>query len=265
MPELPDVEVFKQYLDATSLHQTIKDVHTDKIEDMLAGVSRSEMIKKLENTEFSGTRRHGKYLFAATGRNEWLVLHFGMTGFLKYFKNAGQKPSHVRLQTDFKNNYALAVVSQRRLGKIGFIDDPDVFIRKEELGPDAQNDLSPDNFEKMIQQGRGKIKSLLMNQNRIAGIGNIYSDEILFQCALHPCTEIKKIRKNSENIECLYHAISEVLEKSIKAGASPEDMPDNFLLPHRKKGGKCPVCNHEISIEKCAGRTSYFCQNCQKS
>jgi formamidopyrimidine-DNA glycosylase len=265
MPELPDVEVFKQYFDATSLHQTITAVHTDKIDNMLAGVSRSELIKMLENRKFTGTRRHGKYLFAATDRNHWLMLHFGMTGFLAYFEKTGQKPDDIRLQTDFEANYALAVVSQRRLGKIGIIDDPDVFIRQREIGPDAQHDLSPETFERIIQQTRGKIKSLLMNQNRIAGIGNVYSDEILFQCALHPCTEIKKISNNSEKVECLYHSISEVLENSITAGAFPEDMPDHFLLPHRKKGGRCPVCNKEISKRKCAGRTSYFCSNCQKS
>jgi formamidopyrimidine-DNA glycosylase len=265
MPELPDVEVFKQYFDATSLHQAITAVHTDKIENMLAGVSRSGMIKKLENRKFTGTRRHGKYLFAATDENQWLMLHFGMTGFLTYFKKTGQKLDHIRLQIDFETQYALAVGSQRRLGRIGIIDDPGAFIRREKLGPDARNDLSSESFEEIIQQGRGKIKSLLMNQHKIAGIGNVYSDEILFQCALHPCTEIKKIRKNSEKKECLDHAISEVLEKSITVRASPEDMPDHFLLPHRKKGGRCPVCSKEVSREKCAGRTSYFCSNCQKS
>lgn len=265
MPELPDVEVFKQYLDATSLHQTIEEVHTDKIEDMLADVRRAGMTRKLKGSQFTGTKRHGKFLFVATDQNGWLLLHFGMTGFLKYFKNTGQKPDHLRLQVNFTNNYTLVVGSQRRLGRIGIVDDPDAFVREKELGPDARNDLSFEAFQQIVQQGRGKMKSFLMNQNRIAGIGNIYSDEILFQSGLHPGTEVRAMKQRPGTIRRLYDAITEVLDKSISAGASPEEMPRDFLLPNRQKGGSCPACGNPISAEKFAGRISYFCRNCQKS
>ena len=263
MPELPDVEVFKQYMDATSLHRKIEGVSTDKVSDMLTGASVSGLKKELKNRQFSETRRHGKYLFAAVADNGWLMLHFGMTGFLKYFKNPDQKPSHVRLQFDFANDFSLAIDSQRRLGKIGIIDDPDEFIRKEKLGPDVRNDLTFESFEKIINQGRGGLKSLLMNQKHLAGIGNIYSDEILFQTRLHPCIKVKEIKDNSPTIHRLYNAVTSVLDTAITVKANPDDMPDDFLIPNRKKDGHCPRCEQEIESEKCAGRTSYFCPECQ--
>lgn len=86
MPELPDVEVFKQYLDATALHQEIKavDVHSNQL---LEGISAERLRQGLEGRCFTSTRRHGKNLFAALDEGGWLFLHFGMTGSLSYFKH----------------------------------------------------------------------------------------------------------------------------------------------------------------------------------
>jgi len=86
----------------------------------------------------------------------------------------------------------------------------------------------------------------------------------LFQASLHPCIKVKEIKDNSPTIHRLYNAVTSVLDTAITAKADPDDMPDDFLIPNRKKNGQCPQCEKTIKSEKCAGRTSYFCPECQK-
>lgn len=127
MPELPDVEIFKRYLDSTSLHQRIQRVDAGDAEDMRVNTSLKALADGLKDNAFSETRRHGKHLFVKTGGGRWLTLHFGMTGFLKYYRQPSQKPDHTRLRIDFTNGYSLAFDSQRRLGRIGLIENPMLF------------------------------------------------------------------------------------------------------------------------------------------
>ena len=175
MPELPDVEIFKQYLDATSLHQEINrvEVHSTQV---LEGISARKLRRRLEGHAFESSRRHGKYLFVRLNEGNWLVLHFGMTGFLRYYKNPEQSGDHTRLRIDFKNGFHLAFDCQRKLGLIDWVEDPKEFIRKKELGDDPLSehfDLS--RFTELLEGKRGSVKSALMNQSVIAGIGNIKS------------------------------------------------------------------------------------------
>ena len=95
MPELPDIEIFKRYLDATCLHQAIEAVDL-KNSSMLKGVSGKRLTQRLRKNQFKSSRRHGKYLFAELHDGGWLVLHFGMTGFLKYYKIPAKEPAHNR-------------------------------------------------------------------------------------------------------------------------------------------------------------------------
>src|SRR5204862_7867608 len=92
MPELPDVEVFKRYLDSTALHQTIRKVEVLSAR-ILKGVSARELARKLERRQFASSRRHGKHIFVRAG-DSWLRLHFGMTGFVRYFNDEENEPPH---------------------------------------------------------------------------------------------------------------------------------------------------------------------------
>ncbi len=96
MPELPDVEMFKRYLDATSLHQRIDDVDVRNAY-ILKNVTARELARGLKGRRFESTRRHGKHLFVRADRKLWLRLHFGMTGSLEYFKDDRQAPRHTRV------------------------------------------------------------------------------------------------------------------------------------------------------------------------
>lgn len=221
MPELPDVQVFKEYVDATSLHQEITGVHADAGGLRETGSLRT-LRRRLEGRRLLSARRHGKHLFLKIEDDGWLRLHFGMTGSLPYFKG-DETPEHAKLLLDFPEGYHLAYANVRKFGEIGLVDDVDAFVEEEGLGPDAL-DLDLEGFRERLAGRRGTIKGTLTNQAVLAGLGNEYTDEILFQ-----------------------------------ARVEPDRMPDDFLLRHRAEGEPCPRCGRPIEKIEVAGRPTYLC------
>ena len=259
MPELPDVEIFKRYLNATSLYQKIEDVCVNNTK-VLKSISPEKLKSQLKNRSFESTMRYGKYLFAETDKDFCLMLHFGMTGSLKYFKNENRDIEYVRVLFSFTNGYHLAYISQRMLGKVGVTPSVEIFIEKQKWGPDALK-MDYETFEGVIGKSRGAVKSTLMNQKLVAGIGNIYSDEILFQSKIHPKTPVDKL--NQCRVKYLFGNMKKVLTKAVRWHADPREFPDTYLLPCRDKENKCPLCGTEIKTVKVSGRTAYFCPKCQ--
>ncbi len=266
MPELPDVELYRRYLDQHALRQTVERVAVNDAR-ILGQLSARAFSARLTGNRFEDTRRHGKHLLVRLQRGGWLTLHFGMTGDLVYFQHEADDPPYDRIRFDFTGGGHLAYVNRRMLGRVGLADDAEAFIRGEELGPDALDpafDLAA--FAKAIEGRRRDVKSVLMDQALIAGVGNIYADEILFQARLHPHTPVTSLdeRQRAE----LFRQLRQVLEKAIACGAGAEQaverLPDDFLLPHREKQGKCPRCGGSIATLKAAGRTSYYCPRCQR-
>jgi formamidopyrimidine-DNA glycosylase len=259
MPELPDVEVFKRYLDATALHKTIAAVKV-KSARILEGVSSQKLRQTMKGRQFQSTHRHGKYLLVALDQGPWLALHFGMTGFLKYFKQKEKDPEHDRLLVSFDNGFHLAYVCQRKLGTVSLADEVDSFIETKQLGPDALG-LDLEGFRQILKGKRGSIKSFLMNQKYLAGIGNVYSDEILFQSKLHPKRPVNNLEP--ETVKHLFDVMHNVIQKAIDAQADPRQFPQSFIVPHRHGDGNCPRCRGELKKITVAGRSVYFCPACQ--
>lgn len=261
MPELPDVETYRRYLDATSLHQRIAQVQVES-PSILFETSPQGLGHALKHKSFQSTQRRGKYLFIAVDSDKWLVMHFGMSGELRYFKNEAETPDFTRCLITFENGFHLAYIAPRKLGRIALTDSPQTWINDNSLGPDAYG-LSEKEFIELATKVRGTIKSWLMDQSHIAGIGNIYSDEILFQAGIHPKRSVNNLDKADWNK--LYKAMRHVLETAIGVGADPEELPTGFLLPHRKKGGHCPKCGSTVVSVKVGGRTAWYCPHCQGS
>jgi formamidopyrimidine-DNA glycosylase len=260
MPELPDVESFKRYLDATSLHQRI--AHVDVLSAyVLKGISARKLAHRLKGRCFESSRRHGKHLFVRIDGDVWLRLHFGMTGSLRYFKDEEKAPPHERVLFIFARDYRLAFDDQRKFGEIGLIQDVDEFLKMRALGPDAL-DVDLTNLKELLAEHRGAVKSILMNQKLIAGIGNIYADEILFHAHMHPATETARL--NDKRRRQLFRAMRRVLEKAIEYQADVNRTPKSWLLSHRGKGGKCPRCGRKLKSSKMGGRTAWFCPHCQR-
>ena len=259
MPKLPDVECYKRYLDATSLHQAIDHVRVDQ-PGILEGTSPQALGRQLKGRRFEHTRRHGKYLFVDLSGDGWLVLHFGMTGDLRYFRNPEDVPEYTDLLFVFDNGFHLAYIAPRKLGLVTVVDKMAAFVRDKQLGPDALT-LDYKRFRELAVSWRGGVKSWLMDQQSIAGIGNIYSDEILFQSGIHPRRAVKGLSETE--IKNLYKNMREVLHTAIQAQADPKRMPAAWLQPQREVDGRCPRCGGPIETVSAAGRRAYFCPHCQ--
>lgn len=264
MPELPDVEVLGRYFESTALHKQIDsvDVRSDYV---LKGISRNELKDHLIGKAFGMVKRHGKFLFANfEDSNEWLVLHFGMTGDLKYYKKEDREPEYDLVSIQFENGYQLAYVMTRKLGEVRIINDKQAFIQERELGPDVYSDaFTFDKFKELLTGRRGMIKPTLMNQGIMAGIGNVYSDEILFQTGIHPETKVNQL--TGEDLRKIYQVMQDVLQTSIDNQAIPDHFPDDYITPLRgEEGASCPKCKGKLKRIVVSGRSSYFCPECQK-
>jgi formamidopyrimidine-DNA glycosylase len=260
MPELPEVETFKRYLDSTSLHRRIMGL---EVRDayVLKRVSARELARRLKGRRFENTHRHGKHLFVRAGDKLWLRLHFGMTGSLEYLKRDEETPKTARVLLNFANNGRLAFDDQRKFGEIELIEDVDEFLQRRGLGPDAL-DISLPEFKAIVGKHRGAVKAILLNQQLIAGIGNLYADEILFRARIHPATQISALEEKM--VAKLFRAARDILKRAIEAKADVDQMPKSWLLPHRGKGGKCPRCGRELTSATIGGRTAWFCAHCQR-
>jgi formamidopyrimidine-DNA glycosylase len=260
MPELPDVEIFKRYLNRTSLHQRIAGVDVRNAY-VLKDVSARELMRQLKRRRFESSHRHGKHLFVRAGQNLWLRLHFGMTGALSYLKRGEQAPPHSRVLFRFEKDRCLAFDDPRQFGEIGLLRDVDEFLRTRSLGPDALN-ISFSKFKDIFEKRRGAVKAILLNQKLIAGIGNLYADEILFRVRIHPATQVSDLEEKI--VAKLFRATRSVLKTAIEAKADTDCLPKSWLLPHRGKAGKCPRCGHSLKSATIGGRTTWFCARCQK-
>jgi formamidopyrimidine-DNA glycosylase len=262
MPELPDVEIFRRYVDSTSLHKKIigsavNDIH------MLERISAQKLQQRLHGSQFRQTYRRGKFLFLQFGESEWLVLHFGMSGFLTYQRQEQDVPDHVRLAIDFDNGYRLSYSCLRRLGRIGYTESVPEYIQNQELGPDCYADgFSFATFTQALGDRSGILKTTLMNQSRMAGLGNIYSDEIMFQAGIHPESDVGNLDESVR--KSLYQALKRVIRTAIDRRADPEKFPRGYLTGHREDGTSCPKCDGTITRIKISGRSAYLCKKHQK-
>lgn len=260
MPELPEVETYRRYLARHALHQTIARVEVR--DERVLGVTRKEKLAaRLKGKAFTSAVRHGKHLFADTGAG-WVHFHFGMSGDLTYFRDE-EAPRFARVVFDFRNGAHLAFEDMRLFGVVELTSSPEAYVAEHGLGPDP---LDPAftfaRFRGLFEGRRGAIKSMLMSQDVIAGIGNLYADEALFQTSIHPRRAVDKLRP--EEFRALFTAIRRILRDVIARRAGDGDVPRKYLIPHREEGERCPRCGGTIKRTVVFGRTTYFCGKHQR-
>ncbi|WP_324721370.1 Fpg/Nei family DNA glycosylase [Salinimicrobium sp. HB62] len=258
MPELPEITLSKDYLDATSLNKKITAIdflHTGGLQ-----APKDEFLKALKGNAFTGSHRLGKYLVIETTGDKVLVMHFGMTGKIEYYRNQ-EPPKYSRVIFSFEDNDHLAYVCRRKLGKLFLAEGLQDFRERQELGKDAL-ELKEKEFLELLKDKSGSIKGVLTDQHVMAGIGNVYSDEMLYQCKIHPKTKTGKLSEKEQ--KQLFKKMKSVLETAIKKEGVRDDFPDSFLIKHRKEGDDCPKCEGKIKQIKVSGRSTYFCPSCQK-
>lgn len=262
MPELPDVEIIKRTLEEQVLGKQIQKIVIKDLR-VIQGTDEKTLNKVSKGKKLNALKRYGKYLFIELNQSTWLTLHFGMTGNLVFVNEAEETIRFERVSFILNGSERLAFDDQRIFGRIGLTSSPEEFIHTNKLGPDALI-VSWDEFYTIFHKQRIAIKEVLMDQNKISGIGNVYADEILFQAQISPFSIPFEL--SEKQLRILHEKTGTVLRTAIHFNADRHSLPDDFILKHRgEKRAKCPRCGHEISIEKITGRTTYLCQYCQKN
>ncbi|MFQ5952306.1 MAG: Fpg/Nei family DNA glycosylase [Candidatus Omnitrophota bacterium] len=262
MPELPDVENLKKYFLITSLNKKIADVNCD-LKKLVKGTDFAHFRKTLRGKKFGWARRRGKFLIVRIPDcEEKLVFHFGMTGSLLYVKKrekADDKHSHLIFK--FKNGDRLHWKNMRKFGKVYLVKKLKKIPLLHDMGPEPLG-ISRKDFMELLERHKNKnAKAFLLNQRNIAGIGNIYSDEILFKARINPHKTISQLKDRKKN--ALYDAMRRVLKRAIVIGVPWAGFGPNWLIKHRGTK-KCPRNkNHRLKREIIAGRAAIWCPGCQ--
>ncbi len=290
MPELPEVETIKRELNGRIKGKKIKKLWTDHSK-MVKGVSFNRLEKEIKEAEIIKITRRAKNLFFELSNGKSLWIHLKMTGHL-LFKSKNPTPQELNsLEGDRFNSYIhfifyftdgsqIAFSDLRKFGKIRLIKAKTREILKdpkkyglEENGPEPLlKRFSAEKLEEILQKKNKAIKLVLMDQSLIAGIGNIYASEILFDAKINPIRKANKLTK--KEIKKLYVSIKKVLARAVKMkGSSVNDYRDlsgkkgkfqELLKVYGKTGKKCSSCGKIIKRIKQGQRSTFFCPCCQK-
>ena len=277
MPELPEVETIRRQLAGRVAGRTIVEA---QVLDPLwcAPVAPDEVEGKLRGRRIERLGRRGKYLIADLDEDRHLVMHLRMTGNLRWVTEAADQPTrrHLRVRLVLDDGHRLLFTDPRRFGTGLVIDGAGLLDRylAARLGPEPlDRGFTPDVLRDAARGRRAPVKAFLLDQRRVAGIGNIYADEALFRAGIHPLRPAGGLRR--ADFERLHAGIVETLEAGIaRQGASIDDyrdangdrgtMQDEFLV-HRREGEPCPRCGGAVTKLVAAGRGTYVCRNCQRA
>lgn len=281
MPELPEVETIRRNLEKIITKKILIKVQV-KTPILIKKPKINEFIYKLKNILITGVTRRGKYIIIHFDTMDSLIIHLGMSGRFEY-TSSNELPSkifkkqqkHNHLFFFFKDGSRLIYNDVRKFGKIWLLEKGENLPRIENLGFEPlDEEFNFDKFYKLLVDSTKNIKQLLMDQKIIAGIGNIYANEILFNSRIHPlrktCSlsedEAKKIYLNIKRI--LVDAIN--LRGTTMVDESYVDLQGNTgsyggtLNVYGKKNDSCPVCGNPLKIIRIENRSTFVCSKCQK-
>ena len=267
MPELAEVETVRNVLKEKILHKKILDIKI--IYPKMIESNIDDFKTHLIGDEFIDIKRKGKYLIFETNNN-YLISHLRMEG--KYFikKENEEINKHEHVIFYFKD-FTLRYHDTRKFGRMNLIKKEDIEYYFKNIGPDANSNIDKTYLYNKIKNKNIPIKTLLLDQSIISGLGNIYVDEVLFKAKINPNIHGNKLNENDCNNILI--ASKDILDKAIKyKGTTIRSYTSSlgvygeyqkYLNVHTKD--ICPVCNSIIAKEKIGGRSTYFCPNCQRS
>jgi len=278
MPELPEVEVLRRDLEKEVVGKKIKAVDVTGARSIRRHKNKKEFIALLEGRKIVSVQRRGKYLVIRLDGPEALVVHLGMSGQLLRAKSAREKaPKHTHVVIHFTQGGVLRFVDPRTFGEMFVTKYDDLEEQVEELahlGLDPlETAMSWDLFGRMLAEKHARLKPLLMDQKFIAGIGNVYSDEILFQAGLK--WDRMSDALSQQEIRRLYRAIFETLQDAVKyrgSSLADEQYVDLFGHPgeyqhhhqvYDREGQACPRCRRTVHRARYANRSTFYCEACQ--
>ena len=261
MPELPEVNTKKINFDGVALNKPIEKVELHETNHIFRNISGEAFAQKMKGRQFTGSYRRGKYLFAKLDNGHDVLFHFGMTGEFYAYDEPEQRPKYERFAFLFPDGQRLGFDCPRKLAHIYYLEDKDEFIREKKLGEDALVITEAEFLEKMSGK-TGTIKGFFLNQSNLAGMGNLYADEVCWQLGIHPASLLPAL--DGKTRRELYHCMQAILQTAIANHADYVNYPDEWLWNHRDKGGTCPRDGHELERDTVAGRSTYYCPLCQE-
>jgi formamidopyrimidine-DNA glycosylase len=262
MPELPEVNAKKNHFDRTALHKKIEEVELRDVSYIMKNISGEELANRLQGRQFTGSYRRGKYFFAQLDNGHYVLFHFGMSGRFKYYEDESERPKHERFAIRFDNGYRLGFDCPRKLARIHYLEDLQVFLEEKGLGEDAL-ELQEGPFMELTEGRRGTIKGFLLNQKYLAGMGNLYVDEVCWQIGIHPASTMGAL--SAEKRRQLFQRMQAILKKAVDLDAQYSAYPEEWLWNHRHNDhGECPRDDSSLEKDKIAGRTTYYCPTCQE-
>ena len=273
MPELPEAETIACQLSARLLGATITECRVARADIVREGLSTLPWYR---GARLVSARRLGKSVgleAERSGETRYLVFELGMTGLLFFTLLDPSYRKHTHLTLSLTGSVpALYYWNPRRFGRVYLLDGPGLArFAKRRFGCDPLT-VSWEDFRGVVARRRGRLKALLMHQQVIAGIGNIYANEILYRARLHPYRVASRL--HAQTVRRLYDAIRDVLSEAIKDGGSsvrdflaPDGTKGDYWKQHRvynKAGLPCPAgCGS--TIRRLAGeRSSFYCPSCQR-
>ena len=272
MPELPEVETIRRQLEPEITGARIADVAVFD-ERWTRPVSPREVEDLLRGRTIDAVERRGKYLLLRLGGGRTLAMHLRMTGNLLLVDETTDPP-YLRAQLQLEGGRRLLFTDARRFGHAVVLDDAELdeyFAARLGIEP-LSDSLTAEELCRRAAGRRAPLKSFLLNQLGVAGIGNIYADEALHRAELHPLSPAGSMKP--EDCERLRVGIVEALEAGLRSGGASIDdyrdsrgeqgaMQDEFLV-HTREGKPCPRCGAEIRRIVVGGRSTYFCPSCQR-
>ena len=283
MPELPEVETVRK-----GLKKLLNDFYITKIdvlkERSIASIGGpNSFIKNIKNSYLDDWERRGKYLIGCLNTKNkshkgFLVVHLRMTGQFKLIDKEILPCSHTRVRFFEKGGKELRFIDIRNFGQMWYVPSTKSVQQTvsgiKRLGPEPfSNDFNSCYLEKYLKNKRRSIKSALLDQETVAGVGNIYADETLFDAGINPKTESRNLKKDDLNRLC--NSLVKILRISIGEGGTTfsdfrdlEGINGNYggqASVYRRGGKSCKKCGGKILREKICGRSTHWCPNCQNN
>lgn len=271
MPELPEVETVRRQLESLVVGRRIRAFHVlPGAERLLRGRSPDEIEAQLRDAMITGVQRRGKYLLLQLDSDQTLIVHLRMTGSLRFRANAAASEPFTRAVFDLDRGDQLRFVDVRKFGTIDLADQ--IAGALPQLGPEPLADaFTSEVLWQALRGRRAPIKSALLDQRNVAGIGNIYADEALFLARLHPEAPAGSLRPSERR--ALHQAIRRVLSDGVQhGGASFRDYTDvdgdegrqqYFVRVFRRTDQPCDECGRLIRRVVVGGRATHYCPKCQ--
>lgn len=272
MPEMPEVETVRRTLTPLAVGKTIKrvDVWYDKV---IVGDVKSFQ-QQLKGKTIEKIDRYGKYLLFRLG-DLTIVSHLRMEGKYRLITADAPREKHEHLQFIFTDGSALRYDDVRKFGRLQLVKTGTerIVTGIKHLGPEALSpEFTEDYFAKSLKNKTKKIKNLLLDQTLVAGLGNIYVDEVLWQAKINPVAEPKDLTK--QQVQDLYEAINSTIKEAIKLGGTTvhsflnaEGQAGGYqdrLEVYGRAGEDCLRCGGKLVKIKVNGRGTTYCPNCQR-